>query len=239
MKQVNILFKNNSYFTKEAYKTLRTNISFCGRDNKVICITSCEQNEGKSTISLELARHLCEINNRVLLIDADLRKSVMLSKNTNESGLVGLSQYLANHVELDETIHKTQLDTLDVIFAGHYPPNPTELLDNERFSNLIKTVRDQYDYVIIDTPPLGLVIDAAVVCKVCDAAIMVIARNVVRMSKAASVKEQIEKSGCKILGIILNDTTRQNKIGGAYYSKYSGKGGQYSKYSKYSKYEKY
>ena len=237
MKQVNMLFKNSSYFTKEAYKTLRTNISFCGSDNKVICITSCEQNEGKSTISLELARHLCEINLRVLVIDADLRKSVMLSKNTNESGLVGLSQYLANHIELDEAINKTQLPNLDIIFAGHYPPNPTELLDNQRFKDLIKQVREQYDYVIIDTPPLGLVIDAAIVCKSCDAAILVIAKNVVRMSRAAEIKEQILKSGCKILGLILNDTTKPSKISGQYgkYYKY----GKYSKYSKYAKYAKY
>ncbi len=237
MKQVNILFKSTNYFTKEAYKTLRTNITFCGSENKVICITSCDQNEGKSTISLELARQLCEINHRVLVIDADLRKSVMMSKNTNESGLVGLSQYLANHVELEQAIHKTQFENLDIIFAGHYPPNPTELLANERFKDLIRTVRERYDYVIVDTPPLGLVIDAAITCKVCDAAILVIARNVVRMSRAEAVKEQIEKSGCKILGFILNDTSKSGKANGRFgtYSKYA----KYSKYSKYNKYDKY
>ncbi len=239
MKQINMLLKNSSYFTKEAYKALRTNITFCGSDNKVICITSCEQNEGKSTIALELARHLCEINLRVLVVDADLRKSVMLSKNTNESGLVGLSQYLAHHIELDEAIHKTQLENLDIIFAGHYPPNPTELLDNERFKNMIAAVREKYDYVIIDTPPLGLVIDAAIVCKACDAAIMVIARNVVKMSKAAEVKEQIEKSGCKILGLILNNTAKSSNFDGRY-GRYSyGKYSKYNKYSGYGKYEKY
>lgn len=229
MKQVNILFKNNSYFTKEAFKTLRTNISFCGKDNKVICVTSCEQNEGKSTISYELAKGLCDINQRVLLIDADLRKSVMLSKCTNESGLVGLSQYLANHVEIEETVNHTQMPNFDIIFAGHYPPNPTELLNNSRFKELINYARNSYDYVIIDTPPLGLVIDAAIVCEICDAAVMVIAKDVVKISMAQNVKEQIEKSGCKILGVILNDTIKkEHRLKGSYY-KY--------KYDKYSKYQ--
>ena len=230
MKQVNILFKNNSYFTKEAFKTLRTNITFCGKDNKVICVTSCEQNEGKSTISFELAKGLCEINQRVLLIDADLRKSVMLSKYTNESGLVGLSHYLANHVDISEAINNTQLPNFDVIFAGHYPPNPTELLNNSRFKQLISYAREHYDYVIVDTPPLGLVIDAAIVCEICDAAVMLIAKDIVKISVAQNVKEQIEKSGCKILGVVLNDTTkREHGLKGNYYYKY--------KYDKYSNYQ--
>ncbi len=233
MKQVEILFKNNSYFTREAYKSLRTNISFCGEDVKVICITSCEQNEGKSTISLELSKSLAEINKRVLLIDADLRKSVRLSKNTNEANLGGLSQYLASHLELDEVIFKTQLGILVVIFAGQYPPNPSELLDGRKFKELLDTAKANYDYIIIDTPPLGLVIDAAVVSKMCDGAIIVIAKDIVKFSRAKSVKEQIEKSGCKILGTILNEVSGPKRsISGVYYYRKS----KYSKYDKYSQY---
>ena len=230
MKQVEILFKNNSYFTKEAYKSLRTNISFCGDSVKVICITSCDQNEGKSTISLEVSKSLSEINKRVLLIDADLRKSVMLSKITNESGLSGLSQYLAGLVTLDEAIHKTQESNFDIIFAGQYPPNPSELLNGKKFKELLDIARQSYDYVIIDTPPLGLVIDAAIVAQECDGAIIVIAKDHIKISYAKSVKEQLEKSGCKILGTILNEVTRK---------KHSLTDRYYSKYSKYSKYDKY
>ena len=208
MNRIEILFKNNSYFTKEAYKSLRTNISFCGKDKQVICITSCEQNEGKSTISLELSKSLAEVGKRVLFIDSDLRKSVMLSKYTNESGIGGLSQYLAGHVELESVIYKTQLESLDIIFSGHYPPNPTELIDNERFKVMIDRVRQHYDYIIIDTPPLGLVIDAAIIATYCDGAILVIARDTVKYSKAQSVKDQLEKSGCKLLGAIMNDTVK-------------------------------
>ena len=236
MNKVDILFKNNSYFTKEAYKSLRTNISFCGTDKQVICITSCEQNEGKSTISLELSKSLAEVGKRVLLIDADLRKSVMLSKYTNESGLGGLSQYLASHLEIDDVIYKTQLESFDIIFSGHYPPNPTELIDSARFKSMIDSVRNCYDYIIIDTPPLGLVIDAAIIAAYCDGAILVIARDLVKYSRAKSVKEQLEKSGCKLLGAIMNDTTKnRGSLRERYYkaSKYY-KGQKYSnKYSKY------
>ncbi len=230
MKQIEILFKNNSYFTREAYKSLRTNISFCGNENKVICLTSCEQNEGKSTISLELSKSLSELNKRVLLIDADLRKSVMLSKNTNESSLGGLSQYLANHLQLDDVIYHTQQPNFDIIFAGQYPPNPSELLNSKRFNELLDIARKHYDYVIIDTPPLGLVIDAAVVAEKCDGAIIVIAKDVVKFSRAKSVKEQIEKSGCKILGTILNEVARKKR---------SVKDVYYYRKSKYTKYDKY
>lgn len=231
MKQIEILFKNNSYFTREAFKSLRTNISFCGSDNKVICLTSCEQNEGKSTISLELSKSLSELNKRVLLVDADLRKSVMLSKNTNESSLGGLSQYLANHLELEDVIYHTQQPNFHIIFAGQYPPNPSELLNSKRFNELLDIARKHYDYVIIDTPPLGLVIDAAVVAEKCDGAIIVLAKGLVKFSKAKSVKEQIEKSGCKILGVILNEVSKAKRpVKELYYYRKS----KYSKYDKYS-----
>ena len=230
MKKIEILTKNNSYFTREAYKTLRTNINFCGSDNKAICITSCEKNEGKSTISIELSKNLAEINKRVLLVDADLRKSVLLSKNTNESDLSGLSQYLAGHYPLEEVIYSTQIDNFDIIFSGQYPPNPSELLNSKRFDELIEYAKQHYDYIIIDTPPLGLVIDAAIVAEKCDSAIIVIAKNQVKFSRAKSVKEQIEKSGCKILGAVINEVTRPKR---------HQRIGSYSKYSQYDKYSHY
>ena len=233
MKQVERLFKNNSYFTREAYRSLRTNISFCGSDIKAICITSCEQNEGKSTISLELSRSLAEINKKILLVDADLRKSVLLSKNTNESSLSGLSQYLASHLSLEEVIYKTQQPNLDIIFSGQYPPNPSELLNGKRFEQLITYAKENYDYVIIDTPPLGLVIDAAIVAEKCDGTVIVIAKDLVKFSRAKAVKDQIEKSGCKILGTIINEVSKpKHRKGDGYYNKY----GKYSKYDKYSHY---
>ena len=223
MKNVEILMKNKSYFTREAYKTLRTNVTFCGNNIKAICITSCEQNEGKSTISIELSKRLAEVNKKVLLIDADLRKSVMLSKNTNESNLSGLSQYLAGHLPLEDVIYHTQIPNFDIIFSGQYPPNPSELLNNSLFEELIEYSKSAYDYVIIDTPPLGLVIDAAIVAKQCDGSIIVIAKDHVKFQHAKAVKEQIEKSGCKILGTILNEVSsykRSPKTSNYKYSKY-------------------
>lgn len=223
MKNVEILMKNKSYFTREAYKTLRTNVTFCGNNIKAICITSCEQNEGKSTISIELSKSLAEVNKKVLLIDADLRKSVMLSKNTNESNLSGLSQYLAGHLPLEDVIYHTQMPNFDIIFSGQYPPNPSELLNSALFEQVIKNSKESYDYIIIDTPPLGLVIDAAIVAEKCDGTIVIIAKNQVKFQRAKAVKEQIEKSGCKIIGTIINEVAspkRSLKTDKYKYSKY-------------------
>ena len=131
---VELILEEQSYFIREAYNTLRTNILFSGKDVKTIVITSCTANEGKTTVCVELAKSLAESGKRVLLMDADLRKSVMVSRYTKVRGLVGLSQVLSGQIEADDAIYKTQIKNLDVIFAGPYPPNPTELVGSPAFS---------------------------------------------------------------------------------------------------------
>ena len=115
------------FSTNEAFKTLRTNLLFCSVDNKVLLISSANPNEGKSTISAELSKSLAEIDKKVLLIDADLRKSVMITNKTARSSILGLSEYLSNQAPLKDVLYKTQLDNFDVIFSGAFPPNPVEL----------------------------------------------------------------------------------------------------------------
>ena len=105
MKPVKLNLENsNDYFTREAFKVLRTNIQFCGVDTKVISFTSCESNEGKTYICVELARAMSEAGLKVLLIDTDMRKSVMASRYSDEKGIIGLSQYLSGMAERDESI---------------------------------------------------------------------------------------------------------------------------------------
>jgi capsular exopolysaccharide synthesis family protein len=193
------------FFMQEAYKTLRTNLQFCGKDIQVIAITSCHENEGKTTISLNLGRSLAELGKRVLVIDADMRKSVIAARHSNAKNPAGLSEVLTGLSVLSDCIYSTQVEKLHLIFAGQYPPNPVELLNGKYFAELINETRKVFDYVIIDTPPLGLVIDAAVVAPLCDGVMMVLADKAIRSKQAKEVVEQLRKSGSKILGVVRNN----------------------------------
>lgn len=218
-----IVLKNMSkdYRSNEAYKSLRTNIEFSGADKKAIVLTSCTPNEGKSTVSLGLAMALEEGGKKVLFIDADLRKSVLVGRHRVSGEIKGLSHYLSGQAELEQVICRTQEKGLHIIFAGVVPPNPSELLGKDRFAALIENAKKSYDYVIVDAPPLGSVIDAAVIARVCDASVLVVAAHTVSRKFVRTVKEQLERTECPILGVILNKVNmKQNKYYGKYYGHY-------------------
>lgn len=207
----------NDFFTQEAYKVLRTNLQFCGNDIRVIALTSCNENEGKSTVTLSLGKSLSELNKRVLVIDADMRKSIMAGRNTTAKNTVGLSELLTGQKALGDCVYTTQYEYLNIIFAGKYPPNPVELLSSEHFSTLLSELKTYYDYILIDTPPLGRVIDAAVIAPHCDGTILVIDGENVRRVQAQEVVEQLKKAGSKLLGVVRNSTKK--KSGNGYYGK--------------------
>ena len=218
------------YRSSEAYKTLRTNIEFSGADKKTIVFTSSIPNEGKSTVTMGLAEALAEGDKKVLFIDADLRKSVLVGRYKVVGDVKGLTHFLSGKAELKEVILRTQDSNLHMIFAGVVPPNPAELLNSKRFAALIEWARKAYDYVIIDAPPLGSVIDAAVIAKYCDASVLVVASKMVGRKFAKVVKEQLEKAECPILGVVLNKVKVSNS---KYYGKYYG--GYYGGYYGYYK----
>lgn len=207
----------NDFFTQEAFKALRTNLQFCGQDIHTVVITSCNENEGKTTITLQLAKSLSELDKRVLVIDADMRKSVMAGRNTSVEAPVGLSEVLTGLVAVKDCLYTTQCENLSIMFAGKYPPNPVELLGGPYFESLLQEARKVYDYVLIDVPPLGSVIDAAVVAAKCDGTILVISDNQVRYRQAIEVAEQLKKSGSKILGVVRNNIKKKE---GGYYKRY-------------------
>ena len=211
-----------NYFMEEAFNVLRTNIQFCGKDVKVIALTSSNQNEGKTVLALHLGRSLSELGKHVLVIDADLRKSVMVGRNSNAKNVAGLSEVITGMAALNECIYSTQYNSLDIMFSGKYPPNPVDLLNGKYFEKLINVLKSVYDYIIVDTPPLGMVIDAAVIAAHCDSAILVIGSNNIHYRDAQEVVSQLKKSGCNVLGVVLNNADKQRK---GYYSKryhYSG-----------------
>ena len=223
MKEVSLKNEVTDYRQSEAYKILRTNIEFSGADNKVIVLTSCMPNEGKSTTSLQLSVSLADAGKKVLLIDADLRKSVMTRQFQISGQIKGLSHFLAGRADIADVVYKVKNEEMGVIFAGVIPPNPAELLGQKRFASMISSARKVYDYIIIDAPPLGSVIDAAIIAKACDVSILVTQAHTISRKFAKSVKDQLERSGCPILGVVINKVdTKRDKYYGKYYSSYYG-----------------
>lgn len=224
MKRITLKRIEASYGMKEELNTLRTNIQFAGVDKKVLLGTSCLSGEGKSNTLYRLALSLTELGKKVLVIDADMRKSVMV--NIVEEGVVeqGLSHYLSGQCNLADAVYGTNVRGLHILFAGPVPPNPTELLSSALFEETVKSFREIYDYVLIDAPPLGLVVDASIIAKVCDAAVLVIEANSIKYRFAQEVKEKLEATGCPILGVVLNKVERKKsgKYYGKYYNKYYG-----------------
>ncbi len=204
--------------TKEAYKQLRTNIQFCGKNIKVICFTSSMPNEGKSSISFHLANSFAESNKKVLFIDADLRRSIIVGRYKPDQAVLGLTHYLSGQNSLEEVLYETNITNLNIIFTGPVPPNPAELLGSDVFIALLNMLRPEYDYIIIDTPPIGSVIDGAIVAEYSDGVVMVIETNAISYKFAQKVKQQLEKSNCKILGAVLNKVDAKQELY-QYYSK--------------------
>lgn len=195
------------YFTQEAFKTLRTNLQFCGQDIRSIMFTSVGENEGKSTVTLSLAKSFADLEKKVLIIDADMRKSVMAGRNTDAKNPKGLSEVLNGLAKLEDVLCQAEGASVYVLFAGQYPPNPVELLSGKYFEDLINLAKDKFDYVIVDTPPLGRVVDAAVIAPHCDGAVLLIGNNRVPYRDAQEVVAQIRKSDCKMLGVVRNNSS--------------------------------
>ena len=213
---------------EEYYNSIRTNIQFSGRDLKVITLTSAQPGEGKSTTSVNLAISFARAGFRTLLIDADTRNSVMSGTFKSNERYQGLTSFLSGNAELSDVICDTSIDNLMIIPAGQVPPNPTSLIQNDNFKSMIETVRGLYDYVIIDTPPLGLVIDAAILAHHSDASLLVTKAGVDKRRTITKLKEQLEQSGSVFLGVILNK-----------YDIHLDKYGSYGSYGGYGSYGNY
>lgn len=227
-------YEVSDYNYVEAIKTLRTNLQFSGSSIRVIMFTSSIPNEGKSETSFQLAASLAQLGKHVLLIDADIRKSVTVSRYQLDHEVNGLSQYLSSQVTKEEAIYQTNVNGLEVMFAGPYSPNPAELLEEEMFTKLVLWARETYDYVVIDTPPMGNLIDGAIVARHCDGAVLVIESGAISFRLLQKVKAQLEKSGCRILGTVLNKVT----VDHSGYYRYYGKYGRYGKYGKQYEYSR-
>ena len=218
--------KKQNYTMKESLRALKTNIQFCGDDICTIVVTSAMPNEGKSTVTMDLARSFSESGKRVLLIDTDMRKSVLMgrlkAKATEDKQVNGLSHYLSGQKALPDVVYLTQMPRFCMIFAGPSVPNPTEILDKKYFEDLITFARKNFDYVLIDCAPIGAAIDAAVVAKYCDGAVLVMAQGASDRRMVLEAKKQLEVAGVKLLGAVLNKVKAEKGYYGKYYGSHYG-----------------
>lgn len=206
-----------SFTGREACKMLRTNLMFSGSDVRTVAIASCQEKEGKSTVTMSLARSLSDAGHRVLVIDANMRKSVLPGRYSQGEITAGLSQYLAGQATREEVTFSSQYPGMDIIFSGYFPPNPVELLDTERFRALLSEVREEYDYVLVDNAPISAVIDATVVARSCDGVLLVVRAGRTSRRLLRECLAQIRRSGCRVLGAVMNHVQRSHAP--AYYRK--------------------
>ena len=212
------------YSVEEAINRLRINVSFLGRDIRKIMIISSEPNEGKSFIAMSLWKQMALAGEESILVDADMRKSVMAEtyKIEREDGkeLWGLSHYLSDNKKLEDCILTTDLECGDLLPNVNNIVNPSMLLESRRFGDLLNLLAKSYRYVFLDAPPLGLVSDAERIGNICDGAILMVRAGVTPKGIIRSSIAQLERAGCPLLGIVLN---RAGAGSGKYYKKYYGK----------------
>ncbi len=195
------------YELKEAFNSLKINLNFTAEDAKVIMITSTVAGEGKSFVSMHLMKVLTESGKRVCLIDTDMRRSAILSDYlvSSDRNIMGLSHYLSGQSNFADVLYRVEnIERAYLITSGAYVVDPTILLENNRFKLLMENIKNNFDYVIVDCAPIGLVADAKIISKHCSGALMVIKSNYINRNMAKSTARQIEESGCRLIGYILN-----------------------------------
>ncbi|MET4083643.1 tyrosine-protein kinase Etk/Wzc [Pedobacter sp. UYP30] len=235
-KQILALDQPKSIFA-ESVRSVRTNLSFLASDkeNKIICVTSEISGEGKSFVSLNLAGTLSIIDKKVILIAADLRRS-KLHKAFGADNIRGLSTYLSAQSDLDEIINRDKDYTFDYITSGPVPPNPSELLHSNKMRVLIEELRKRYEYVILDTAPVGLVSDSIPIINQADINLFIIRSGISKFS-AASVPERLSKEfALNNISIILNSFTNELLHSNIHTSNYTQSGSGTYYYSNYNGY---
>lgn len=221
----------------ESVRSVRTNLSFMASDKstKLICITSEVSGEGKSFVSLNLAGTLSIIEKKVILIAADLRKS-RLHQAFGNANVKGLSTYLSHQTSIDEIINRDEKHGIDYITSGPVPPNPSELLHSKSVDELIDVLKNEYEYIIFDTAPVGLVSDSIPLIRKADVNLFII-RAGVSKSKAISIPDRLTKEyGLNNIAIVLNSYTDEKLHSNIYTTNYAyGNSGTYY-YSNYTGY---
>ena len=213
------------FHVRESYKAAITNIAYSilKKGCKKVAFTSSTKSEGKTVTSINVASALAQqVDTKVLVVECDLRRPRVNTALKIEP-TPGLTNYLNDECSLEDIIKDTKIDNLKAIAYGAIPPNPSELLASEAMADLIKTAEKEYDYIIFDTPPVGIVIDAVPILKAADGVVIVARNNSTTYPELAKTVETVERTDAKIIGVILNRVKPQEtRKGKGYYSRYGG-----------------
>lgn len=196
------------YASNEALNTLATNLFYCGTDVKTILLTSRYAVEGKSFIAMNLMRTLASLNKKVVLLDTDLRRSSIVGRfrlRFSSAKPYGLAQYLAGMCSIDDIIYQTNITNAYLIPIGREVSSSLQLLSSDKMLSLMDRLATEYDVVLIDTPPAGVIVDALEIAKYCDGALIVVSYNRGKKQEIGDLKKTIERTGCKVLGAVLNN----------------------------------
>lgn len=220
MKKVNIDLVDLPYSVEESLNRLRINIKFSGHSTKKIIVTSSVPNEGKSFISVYLWKMLAEAGFKTAFIDLDLRKASATNRykvKTSEE-VKGIDYYLSGIAEYEDVVYNTNIENGFFVPCTNVLENPTVLLEDPKFKELLNKLSDEFRYVIIDSPPLDNVADGALIASMCDGAVMVVRSGYVSKKIIRQAVDQLDRVGCKLLGTVLNRVPKTKKKYGKYYS---------------------
>ena len=212
------------YEPKEAFNTLCANLSFVGKDIKKILITSCRPTEGKSSVSMELLRSLAGLGMRVVLVDADIRASALQGRYDIQVNMpegktyLGLSRYLAGYCDVDDILGATNIRGAYIVLSGRNVTNSLPLISSNRLDKLMDELGKRFDIVLVDTPPVGAIIDAAKIARCCDGTLFVVKSGLISKGELLEAMRQMESAGSQILGTVLNQFN-EKRYGGGYYHK--------------------
>ena len=218
----NILsYKEPKSVIAEQYKAIRTSIKYSNLDKKLktILVTSSTKNEGKTTTTTNLAVNFAAIDKKkVLIIDCDLRNP-SIHKEFGITNVGGLTDLLIEKNNIENYIKTTEIDNLHVLTAGVIPPNPSEILASKAMKDLLNNLKEIYDYIFIDTPPIGIVMDAGTLANKVDASILVVKSNGVEFKQLEETKRKLDAVNANIIGVVLN-AYKSEKDNNYYYAYY-------------------
>lgn len=228
-KKVYLLSDKLSFSAQEAYRSLRTNVTFVlpGEGCKCIGITSPTPGDGKSTTAANLAISLGQIGKRVILVDCDMRLPTVATK-FRVPATPGLSDFLVGHARIEEVIRVSERHNIHLLPAGNIPPEPTALLESRQFECLIAAFRENYDYILIDLPPVVTVPDAVILAKRLDGYLLTVREKQTENRAIKEMLRRLQVAGANTLGFVI---TGADAHGGKY--KYSGKYKDRYKYGYY------